>query len=406
MKPPLSRGAGVPARQGALEPGWFGRTPSTVKVPDSEAIADVRSYICRTDQSRNFHFVFVETRGGLVGIGECSQSDQELAVQSNVELLGAALVGSSVFELTERLVTWLASGRSGRAWSIAISGIEMALWDLQGKVLSRPAFQLWGGGCHEAVRCYATASAGLRPEHPDEVLDECERCVEEGFRAIKVVPFTSLRGASLADHATRVGIESGMELLQTIRSRYPEVDLAVECGFAFSEHLGKVLLGRLADLGILWLEAPLWWDAPSALARLRQFSPVAIASGEVHHGKAAFRDLIELEAVDVLQPDVKWCGGCSELRKISAWADAHQIVVAPHNNSGPVATAASAHVAASLTNLGLLEVSSRLGSWSPGSDFIAPLPSQGAIALEVLRSRPGLGVDLSESAIRQLAREG
>src|SRR5439155_15317051 len=136
-------------------------------------------------------------------------------------------------------------------------------------------------------------------------------------------------------------------------------------------------------------------------ALLRQVIPQRLASGEALHGRAAFREVIEQQAVDVLQPDVKWTGGILEAKKIAAWAEAYQISIAPHNNSGPVATAASAQLAATLPNFLILETRSRPPAWQldlvGGDDLL----KNGQIPLDRLRQRPGLGIGFDENVARR-----
>jgi L-alanine-DL-glutamate epimerase-like enolase superfamily enzyme len=152
-----------------------------------------------------------------------------------------------------------------------------------------------------------------------------------------------------------------------------------------------------------WLEAPLRWDDPAELARLRGQVRQRIASGETLHGRRAYREMIERQAVDVLQPDVKWTGGILEAKKIAAWAEAYQMAVAPHNNSGPVATAASAHLAATLPNFLILETPSRRPEWEDDLLRGTGLVQQGHVMRERLRERPGLGIEFDEAVARRHA---
>lgn len=367
-------------------------------------IGDIRSYVCPTSQGRTFLFIVVETEDGLVGFGEASQNDQDQAVVANIATLRSELVGKDIFELVERIGGRLSSGRAGRAWSVAISAVEMALWDLMGKATRRPVYQLLGGAVREKVICYATVAAGIALEDPGRVLDECRRVINEGFANVKVVPFPGIARATVLDRELRCQLDAGLELLNELHRQHPSVGVAVECNFSFSESVARFLAARLGTLGVLWMEAPLWWDDAAGLRRLREFAAVAVASGELLHGKASYRELIESEALDIVQPDVKWCGGCLEARKIAAWAEVHQIAVAPHNNSGPIATAASAHLAICLPNLAMLEVSSVLDQWESG--IASGVVETGAVSRARLAAHGGLGVELDEGDLRQLTRDG
>jgi L-alanine-DL-glutamate epimerase-like enolase superfamily enzyme len=129
-----------------------------------------------------------------------------------------------------------------------------------------------------------------------------------------------------------------------------------------------------------------------------------VASGETRHGRRAYRELIERQAVDVLQPDVKWTGGVSEVKKVAAWAETYQMAIAPHNNSGPVATAASAHLAASLPNFLILETPSRAPEWEPDLLRGSGLVQGGQVTRERLHARPGLGIEFDEAVARRYER--
>jgi galactonate dehydratase len=356
-----------------------------------------------TGQGRNFLFVIAETDDGVTGVGEGSQSGQDLAVAANVAHLREQYVGRSIFELVEPLSLVTRSRRSGRAMTVAVSAIEQATWDCIGKHLGVPLYQLLGGAVHERIPCYATLAAGVDSQEPGVIGAEAVACVEAGFRAVKVVAFPELRGGPgvgppLVDDGDV--LELGQSRLRAVREAIgPEVGLIVECALT----LDRVTLARLGPfleaMNCLWVEAPLIWDDPHALASVRAHSRVRIASGEVGHGRLDSLRLIAEQSVDVLQPDVKWAGGILEVRKIAAWAEAHQIAVALHNNSGLVATAASAHLSVVLPNALILEVPSRHPAWERTQAGGDSLVVDGHVERSRLGASPGLGIELDESKI-------
>jgi galactonate dehydratase len=362
-------------------------------------ITGVRTLVCDTGQKRAFVFVLVDTDAGLTGLGEGSQGDQDAAVVANVRQLAPRFIGRSPLDAVEAGLQLLAGDRTGRAMYVAVSAIEQALWDLAGKLLGVPVYQLLGGAPRPGpLRCYATMAAGLEDVSPDGLAREAERCVAAGYDAVKAVPFRELRAVALDSPAGRRAIDLGVRRLAGVREAVgPDVDVLVECAFSF-DAATAVRIGRLIEpYSCLWLEAPLRWDDPAELARIRGAVPQRLASGEALHGRRAFRDLIERQAVDVLQPDVKWTGGIFEAKKIAAWAEAYQLAVAPHNNSGPVATAASAHLAATLPNFLILETPSRVPPWQEEATRGSGVVRRGRVDLADLAGRPGLGVDLDEA---------
>lgn len=361
-------------------------------------VRDIRTVVCDTGHGRTFLFVIVETDAGIQGFGEGSQSDQDAAVVANVEGLARHYVGQNLFELIERRAQLYRTDRAGRAMMIAASAIEIALWDAIGKVLEVPVYQLLGGSCLDVVPCYATMAAGIDDHGPANLSRLAGQLVADGFSGVKVAPF----GRDAQDPGRLPGeasmIASGVERVAAVRDAIgDDASLMVECAFRFDPATAVQVARALEPFGCYWLEAPLFWDDPGLLAAVRGAIPQRLSSGETLHGRRAYRAMLESDAVDVLQPDVKWTGGILEAKKIAAWAEICQVLVAPHNNSGPVATAASAHLAVTLPNAVALEVPAVRPDWEAdlvGESF--PV-RQGSTSPEVLAQRPGLGITFDEA---------
>jgi galactonate dehydratase len=368
-------------------------------------ISQIRPIVCDTGHGRTFLFVLVETDAGVTGIGEGSQNDQDAAVVANVRQLTPPYLGKNPLELIEARGRLLMGDRTGRAMSVAVSAIEQALWDVAGKLLDVPVYQLLGGSCHERLRAYATMAAGVRDYSPDGVAREAARCLEMGYTGVKAAPFRGLGPANFVSGEGRRLFRESVARVAAVREAVgPDVDVMIECGYNFDLATTGQISRALEPFNCHWLESPLQWDEPSELARLRATIPQRLASGEQSHGRRAFRGLIEQHAVDVLQPDVKWTGGILEARKIAAWAEAYQIAIAPHNNSGPVATAASAHLAMTLPNFLILETPSRRPDWEEDLLHGTGVLQNGYVTLERLRERPGLGIEFDEAVARRVER--
>lgn len=364
-------------------------------------IARIRPLVYTAGTARTFLFVSVETDQGVCGLGEGSQNDQDGSVVAAVRQLESRLIGQDPLNSVEKLTSALWSQRTGRAVYVAVSAIEQALWDIAGKMLGVPVYKLLGGAVHESLRCYVTLHAGLDDFTPKGLADEARRCVQAGHHALKINPFqTTSSQPGVRDMRELLAIS--MPRLEAVREAVgDDCTLMIESAFALDMHLAKRLAQELAHFDCYWIEAPLPWDDAPSLATLRQSLPLRVASGETLHGRAAFRDLIERRAVDVLQPDVKWTGGILEAKKIAAWAEAYQISVAPHNNSGPVATAASAHLSATLPNFEFLESASRPAEWESEAVDTALVISGGHVDMDKLSARPGLGIELQESVMER-----
>jgi len=371
---------------------WKKRTRPSVR------ITGIRPIVCDTNQGRTFLFVLVDTDEGITGVGEGSQNNQDAAVVANVRQLAPQYLGHNPLELIESRACMLSNNRMGRAIFVAMSAIEQALWDIAGKLLDVPVYQLFGGRCHKQLRCYATMSAGVDDYTSEGQAREAARCVAAGYTAVKVVPFRGLNPYIFDSAAGRRIFQEGVARVAAVRESVgPDVDILIECAFAFDFATASRVTHALEPYNCFWLEAPLLWDDAAELAGLRQVIPQRVASGETLHGRRAFREIIEQQAVDVLQPDVKWTGGILEAKKIAGWAETYQISIAPHNNSGPVATAASAHLAATLPNFLILETPSRVPEWEADLLRGSSMVQNGYIAMEYLSQRPGLGVEFDET---------
>lgn len=357
-------------------------------------ITDVAVYCCDTGMGRTFLFVRVRTTDGHWGTGEASQNDLDPAVAAAVDVLAEWLRERDVFTCIEPLARRLTNDRLGRHYWAAIGAIEQALWDLIGQFAGRPVHELLGGQVAE-LACYATISAGIQDHDPGALAAEAQRCIDLGFDGVKIVP--DVEGASSygPTDLARARVRSVREAIG------PAPRLMIECAFGLDFDRAIEWADALEGENVYWFEAPLEWDDPRLLARLRSRINARVASGELVLGRRSARALIEQQAVSVLQPDVKWAGGILEVKKIAAWAETYQIQISPHNNSGPVASLASAHVAVTLPNLVAMELPSRTPAWQAdlcGTDW----GGDGPIRPEYLRS-PGLGIRFDDRLARRLS---
>ncbi|MGH2350402.1 MAG: mandelate racemase/muconate lactonizing enzyme family protein, partial [Chloroflexota bacterium] len=255
---------------------------------------------------RTFLFVLVDTDQGVTGVGEGSQNDQDAAVVANVRQLAPRYVGQHPLDLIEARGRLLASNRTGRAISVAVSAIEHALWDLAGKLLDVPVYQLLGGYAQqgqdgqegrEGLRCYATMAAGVRDQSPEGLAHEARRCVEAGYTAVKVVPFRGVGAPTLDSSDGRRRFREAVARVAAVREAVgPDVDVLIECASSFDLATARRMARALEPYECYWLEAPLLWDDPAELARLRGQIRQRVASGETLHGRRAFRELIEQQA--------------------------------------------------------------------------------------------------------------
>lgn len=332
--------------------------------------------------ARNWLFVKIHTDAGITGIGECSGWPR--VVETAIRDLSPILVGEDPTHI-ERLwgrmmVALMGHGTLGTVGGGAMTGIDMALWDIKGKALDTPVWNLLGGKVRDRIRVYGHAAT------PERALDLAGR----GFTAVKT--------GGVANLVERVG---------AIRDAVgPDVDLMVDThGPPWMTAKDAIILGRaLEPYDLLFFEDPVAPENREGLRRVQEAVNIPIAAGERLATIWGERDLIEQEIVDVIQPDTGRAGGITQMRKIAALAEAHFITVAPHSGSlGPVAEFAALHLMAAIPNALILE---RVEDDVAVRDaVISPQPKVVDGYIEV-PDRPGLGVEIDEAVIASHPTEG
>ncbi|MEU6038361.1 mandelate racemase/muconate lactonizing enzyme family protein [Actinomadura sp. NPDC047616] len=350
---------------------------------------------------RNLTFVTVHTDEGLTGVGETrmlGHTDALLGYLAEAER--RHIVGTDPFDL-EDLVHRMKYGDYGRAGEIVMSGIacvEMACWDIVGKALGQPVWRLLGGRVRDRVKAYANGWYTV-DRSPDEFHAAAKKVVDRGYRALKLDPFGA--GRMELDHEETM---RSIALVEAVRDAIgPECELLVEMHGRFSPATAIRLAGLLEPYAPSWLEEPTPPENLKALAKVSAHTGLPIATGERIHDRFEFRELFELQAADIVQPDVGHFGGIAEVRKLAATAETHYVQVAPHNVGGPVLTAATLQLGVCVPNFKILE---------HFNDFAdAPIKKVATGAPEVvdgyfpLPDRPGLGVELDLDAVAEFPRQ-
>ncbi len=338
---------------------------------------------------QNWHFVEIETDAGLTGVGEASLEWRERTVAAAVDELAALLIGQDPTPIEHHWQRLHRHGfwRGGVVLTSAISAIDQALWDIRGKQLGVPVYELLGGPTRRRIRLY-THVGGATPEAAAE---HAQRCVADGFTALKMgVPRAGVGGNERALLRTTVArVEAVREAVGD------EIDLMLDNHGQQAPGDAIELARALAPLGLLFLEEPVPPDNPDALGRVAAARlPLRLATGERLFTKWDFWPVLTAGYIDVAQPDICHAGGITELRKIAALAEACYVRVAPHNPNGPVATMASVHLAAAIPNFLILEFAQQ-----PLRDAVQ---KQGLVVhggWAELPDRPGLGIDLDQDVI-------
>lgn len=357
-------------------------------------IARIETFLVRPE-NRNSVFVKVHTDEGLYGVGEAYSVGPDDAVVAVIKDFEEWLVGRDPREVEFLWQLMYNASRfpGGAITNAAISGIEHALWDIKGKALGVPVYELLGGKCRDYVRAYIHVH-GDTPEALAE--NAVARLARYGCTAVKFGPQPPESDRMPVAAVTRAAA-ARMEALR--RALGDEIEIAVDPHAKIFEPVRALQMAQaLKPYDPYFFEEPLRPENIDALASLRRQVDVPIATGEMLYTKYEFRDLLVRDAVDIVQPDICCAGGLLELKKIAAMAEAFYIPIAPHNPLGPVATAVSVHLAACTPNFLILEY---LPDDAPGRRALVDEPMRLVDGHLALPTGPGLGIDLNVDAFDQ-----
>ena len=349
---------------------------------------------------RNLTFVKVTTDDGLEGVGEVRMINHTSALLGYLEeAVPTHVIGADPFQL-ELLARRMIRDDYARAGQIAMSAlavIEMACWDIVGKATGQPVHRLLGGPIRDRVPVYANGWYTVE-RTPDEFREAARRALAKGYRALKLDPFgTAWQELSHAE------LRRAVSLVEAVREALgPDGDLFVEMHGRFTPAQAIAIARELEPYRPGWIEEPVPPDNIAALAKVARGVRVPVATGERIHVRHEFRELFELGAADVIQPDLTMMGGILETRKVATWAESYYVQVAPHNVGGPVSTAAALHFAAAAPNFKILE---------HFNDFAEPFVRAAAPGVSAVQdgaipvpSAPGLGIALDETVIAEHPR--
>lgn len=355
-------------------------------------ITQIKTFICHAYRT-NWVFVKVLTDEGLHGVGEATLEHREQTVAQAVRELERTLAGqdphniAALWHQTYRDAYW----RGGPVLMSALSGVEMALWDIKGKALGAPVWQLLGGRVREWIPCYA--NGWFAPaKTPDEFAAKAREAVAAGFRGLKWDPF----GSAYLELGKRE-LREALRCIEAVAEAVgPEVDLLIEGHGRFNVATAVRIAQTLEDYDIHWFEEPVPPDSLEALAEVKRRSRVPIAAGERLYSYWDYQRFFELRCADYAQPDISHVGGVMELRKIAAQAEANHIAICPHNPSGPVANAATLQLAACTPNFSVLET---MSSDVPQRKLISDERVEFKDGMLRIPQGAGLGIDLNEDAL-------
>ena len=352
-------------------------------------------------------FVKIFTDEGVVGVGECIHGGD--GCSRLIEDMAGIITGEDPLDVDRLIETirraYIFNGALAGNAVTAMTGIEIALWDLAGKALDLPVYRLLGGKFRDRIRLYCDCHAGA-DDSPESYARRAKEIVAMGFDAIKF----DIDDANSPHKLDRYNwLISPSELAQMVdrvtavrEAIGPTVDLAIDMHGRYDISAGIRVAQALEPFDLMWLEEPVPPENIDTMREVKRCTRTPICAGENLYTRWGFRELIEKQAVDVIMPDLPKCGGLSEGRKIANHAETYYIPFAPHNVCGPLGTIASCHCCASIPNFLVLEWHwVDRPHWHELVLVDPPLIQDGYI---VLPEGPGLGVELNEEALAAYAR--
>lgn len=351
--------------------------------------------------------VRLRTDGGLTGLGELSDGvGLRPVVKDDLAKLDAGLgeffqivSGRSPVEVERFRQMGRARAESGGVfWATLYSAMEQGLWDLTGQLLGVPVYELFGGKVRDRLPVYANINRATRPRTPEGFAASAKKAVQDGFGGVKLAPFDGFPKAGTPAKEVDAFVDAGVAAIYAVREAVgADVKVMVDCHSFFDVARSIAVAKRLEGAKLDWYEEPVAPELLAETVEIRRAIRQEMAGGEFLFGVKGFEPMCREKAVEVIMPDVKHCGGMLEMTHIAAMAAGHGVAVAPHNPTGPVATAASVQLCAGMGNFRILEMQWGEVSWR--RDLLEPAErfEKGEIAVT---SRAGLGVKLNEEVVR------
>ena len=360
--------------------------------------------------TREYIFVEVRTDEGITGWGEITGTRHiaNRGVCAILRHMNDELVGEDprlIEKLWHKVFRAFTYMGSRGASTHVISGIDIALWDIRGKALGLPIYELLGGPVRDEVPIYCHPQDGATVE---EIAQHAKAIVATGQKALKTDPFyphhEEEQDGYLSGKLSAEAENNAADRIAAIREAVgPDIEILIDCHARFDVPTAIRLARLLEPYNIWWFEEPVGVESYHALKQVREQVSVPICVGERLHTRWEFVPIFENELADFVMPDVTWTGGISELKKISTMAEAYYVPVSPHDASGPINVLAGAHVMMTVPNLYRVETSrAKLDAYDVFID--EPLDLRGDKIH--LSRRPGLGIEMNVDYLRSVALEG
>jgi len=360
-------------------------------------VTDVQTFLVNPGSQKNWLFIKVDTDEGISGWGEAYTIwDREIVIECYVQQIKRYLIGRNPFNIkhfTQVMFDGYAARRGSMEYFCAISGIEQALWDIVGKTLNTPVYNLLGGACRDKVRVYANYwYEGAKT--PEEFAERAVSAVESGFTALKFDPFPGPWRSFISKDKEKAAIDVVKAVREAVGT---DIDLLIEVHRRLSPMNAIRVAKSLEEFSPYWYEEPVPADNVKALAEVRKNVSMPVVTGETLYTKSAYCEVFERRATDIINPDVCNCGGILELKEIAAMAQPYHVAVSPHNfNSTTLGLAATINVSVCIPNFIITEY---FLNFKPRGDQISVDPIKVENGYIKITDKPGLGFELDEEAI-------
>ena len=337
----------------------------------------------------NLVYVRTHTDAGIRGVGEVYHVGPDMASTMWVEYFAEQLVGQDPTEIERNWALCYQGARFpiGSSGLAALSAIDVSLWDITGKALDKPVYELMGGKVRDKIRAYWD----IHGNTPEELAEDARKFVDKGYTALKASPLSpNWRDMRWND----VMIDSNTRFKAVRQAVGDDIDVGFDAHAAIYEPIRILeLTDALMEFNPWFMEEPIRMENRYEMGKLRDKMQCAVATGECLYTKFEIWDLIREGGVDIIQPEVCIVGGLTEMRKIAFMAEAHDLVVAPHNPMGPLASIANLHFDAATSNF-LVQESRTLKPFEISSVTNIVEPVDGYYPIP---EGPGLGIDIVES---------
>lgn len=351
-------------------------------------ISDIKIYTIDAYRT-NWAFIKVETDEELYGWGEASLGTNEMALEGMISDLKRLVVGRNPLQIEKFLfevyrdIYW----KGGPVLMSALSGIEIALWDIMGKYFNTPVSTFFGGKMRDKVKIYANAWF-IRAREPKEFAVKAKQTVDLGVKALKWDPF----GASHMN-ISKEQMQKSIDIVGAVRDAVgPNIELLIECHGRFNPTTAVEISKELAQFKVKFMEEPCPPDNFDSTAWVREHAAVPIAAGERCYGKYHCQELLNKNAVDFFQPDIFHVGGLLEGKKVAAMAESKHTNVSFHNPSGPISNAAILQLASATPNFEIHEI------MLTDSKFRKLITNEEVVYEDgyiMVPNKPGLGIDVN-----------